>query len=49
MYVIQPVHPWWQVENWADASPLPDGFRYASDTNPRWLTIGELQKMIELA
>lgn len=49
MYVILPLHPWWQVENWADARALPDGFRYASDTNPRWLSVRELQRMIEWA
>jgi UDP-N-acetylglucosamine 4,6-dehydratase len=49
MYIIQPVHPWWRVDNWAGASPLPDGFRYTSDTNTRWLSIEELRKVIELA
>ena len=24
----------------------PDGFRYASDSNDRWLTSGELREMI---
>jgi len=46
MYVIQPVHPWWKVENWVDARPLPDGFRYASDTNSTWLTKEQLQELI---
>ena len=32
--VIQPAHAWWSGENWKDARPLPEGFRYASDTNP---------------
>lgn len=47
MYVIQPLHPWWRVENWAGAVPLPDGFRYASDTNSHWLTTEELRRMVE--
>ena len=47
MYIVQPAHPWWRVENWADAEPLPDGFRYTSDTNTRWLSIEELRRMIE--
>ena len=33
MYVIQPSHPWWKGSNWMNARALPDGFRYASDTN----------------
>ena len=47
MFVIQPSHSWWRRENWGDAKPLPDGFRYASDTNSQWLTPAELQKLVE--
>jgi UDP-N-acetylglucosamine 4,6-dehydratase/5-epimerase len=46
MYVIQPAHSWWRQENWKQARALPDGFRYASDSNPRWLTAGELHELI---
>jgi UDP-N-acetylglucosamine 4,6-dehydratase len=46
MYVIQPNHPWWRVENWVDARPVPEGFRYTSDSNVRWLTGGELEELI---
>lgn len=47
MYVVQPTHPWWRAENWADAKTLPEGFRYASDTNTHWLTVEELGTMVE--
>ena len=47
MYVIQPAHPWWRMENWADAKPLPEGFRFASDTNPHWLSIEKLRSLIQ--
>jgi UDP-N-acetylglucosamine 4,6-dehydratase len=47
MYVIQPAHSWWQKENWVNGRPLSDGFRYASDTNPRWLTPEELYELID--
>jgi UDP-N-acetylglucosamine 4,6-dehydratase len=47
MYIIQPIHPWWRVENWVGAKPLPEDFRYTSDTNTRWLSIEELRRMIE--
>ncbi len=47
MYIIQPLHPWWRVENWHNARPLPDGFRYASDTNTRWLSVKELRNLIQ--
>jgi UDP-N-acetylglucosamine 4,6-dehydratase len=46
MYVIQPAHPWWRRENWSNARPLPEGFRYASESNPRWLTPEELRELI---
>jgi len=45
-YIIQPSHPWWQRENWPNARPLPEGFRYASDNNNHWLTNRELQVLI---
>src|SRR5271167_1935544 len=45
-YIIQPAHPWWRRENWVNARPLPEGFRYASDSNDRWLTNRELQELI---
>jgi UDP-N-acetylglucosamine 4,6-dehydratase/5-epimerase len=46
MYVIQPSHPWWKVQNWVDARRVPEGFRYASDTNSRWLSTAELEELI---
>jgi len=46
MYVIQPAHPWWRRENWEQARPLPEGFRYTSDNNPQWLTPEELYELI---
>jgi UDP-N-acetylglucosamine 4,6-dehydratase len=46
MFVIQPAHPWWKSENWVDAKPLPDGFRYSSDANEQWLTPSELQELV---
>lgn len=47
MYVIQPAHSWWHKENWVHGVPLADGFRYTSDTNPRWLTPEELYALID--
>ena len=47
MYVIQPAHSWWSCQNWKDAQPLPEGFRYGSDSNPQWLTSEELHGLIE--
>jgi len=48
-YIIQPAHPWWRRENWVNAVPLPEGFRYASDTNDSWLTGRDLRELIGLS
>ena len=46
MFVIQPAHSWWRKENWKAGRPLPDGFRYTSDTNSNWLTAADLFAMV---
>jgi UDP-N-acetylglucosamine 4,6-dehydratase len=46
MFVIQPAHPWWKTETWPNAKPLPEGFRYSSDTNSHWLTRRELEELV---
>jgi UDP-N-acetylglucosamine 4,6-dehydratase len=45
-YIIQPAHSWWRRENWKTARALPEGFRYASDTNDRWLNDQQLRELI---
>jgi UDP-N-acetylglucosamine 4,6-dehydratase len=47
MYIVQPAHPWWRRENWSAGKSLPEGFRYASDTNPAWLTAEALYELVE--
>jgi UDP-N-acetylglucosamine 4,6-dehydratase len=46
MFVLQPAHPWWKSENWKGGKELPDGFRYGSDTNTEWLSVGQLRALI---
>ncbi len=41
-FVIAPMHPWWKNQPIPLGAPLPEGFRYASDTNDRWLSSDEL-------
>jgi UDP-N-acetylglucosamine 4,6-dehydratase len=48
MYIVQPSHPWWKRENWVNARPLPEGFRYGSDTNTQWLTREELAVLADV-
>lgn len=45
-YVMKPEFEWWHHANWPDASSLPEGFRYASDTNTLWLSIDDLRAMV---
>jgi UDP-N-acetylglucosamine 4,6-dehydratase len=47
MFVVLPAHPWWSQKNWSEGTPLPDGFRYSSDTNPHWLNQNELKGYAE--
>ena len=46
MFIIQPMHQYWEASNWVDGQPLPNGFKYSSNLNDQWLTVEELQKMI---
>jgi UDP-N-acetylglucosamine 4,6-dehydratase (inverting) len=46
MYVVKPVNPWWEERNWDGARSLPEGFQYTSDTNARWLSNEELQRLV---
>lgn len=46
MYVIQPMQPWWGAEHLDGYDPVEDGFKYASDTNSRWLLVDELAAIV---
>jgi hypothetical protein len=40
------MHPWWKDQPKTLGSALPEGFRYASDTNAEWLTAHDLLEML---
>ncbi len=44
-FVIQPAHRWWSGSNWVNGKPLPNGFRYSSDTNKHLLNTDEIRQM----
>ncbi len=49
-YAINPTVRVWNREEPAATTggrPCPEGFRYSSETNERWLTVAELEQMIE--
>jgi UDP-N-acetylglucosamine 4,6-dehydratase len=48
MYVIEPLHPWRDTTQRDGARPIPDSFRYTSDTNAEWLSVEELHAIVKL-
>lgn len=45
-FVIEPEHPFWNPKDLDGGTPLPEGFKYTSDTNDWWLTKDELRAML---
>ncbi len=47
MFVVEPPGALWFGHGWREKGrPLPEGFRYASDTNDRWLTPEEMRALV---
>ena len=47
MYVVQPTGTLWFGREWEELGrPLPDGFRYGSDSNPQWLSVEQIRQMV---
>lgn len=47
MYVVQPAEALWFGREWEqEGQRLPDGFRYASNTNPQWLNVEQIGAMV---
>jgi UDP-N-acetylglucosamine 4,6-dehydratase/5-epimerase len=44
-YTILPEYPFAALRQHDDERPLPEGFRYASDTNDSWIGVDELRAM----
>ncbi len=46
MYVVQPVQAFWFGREWEErGQPLPEGFRFGSNTNTRWLSVDQLREI----
>lgn len=47
-YIVEPEFAWWLSERHISngGQPVKDGFRYASNTNDRWLSVDDLKKLI---
>jgi UDP-N-acetylglucosamine 4,6-dehydratase len=44
-YTIEPEYGFWQAEAEHRGEPLPEDFRFSSDSNPWWLGVEELREM----
>jgi UDP-N-acetylglucosamine 4,6-dehydratase len=47
MYLIQPVHPWWETKQYPGAQPMEEGTKFSSDGNSWWLSRDDLCRIIE--
>jgi UDP-N-acetylglucosamine 4,6-dehydratase len=47
MFVVQPSGALWFGHSWQEQGQLlPDGFLYASNNNPQWLTVEQIREMV---
>jgi UDP-N-acetylglucosamine 4,6-dehydratase len=47
MYVVQPSTELWFGHDWMEnGQSLPEGFRYASNTNEDWLTVDQINEIV---
>jgi UDP-N-acetylglucosamine 4,6-dehydratase len=47
MFVVQPSEALWFGHAWRDIGrPLPEGYRYASDSNSEWLTLEQIKEIV---
>jgi len=47
MYVVQPSEALWFGHGWQEkGQPLPEEFRYSSDSNTEWLTLDQIREIV---
>jgi UDP-N-acetylglucosamine 4,6-dehydratase len=46
-YIIKPDFDWWDNKNHLNGKPVPEGFSYASNTNLKFLSEGEMKELIK--
>ena len=47
MFVLEPIYPSWAFTPPEGGKRVGDGFRYASDTNDRWLAPDDMRQMVD--
>lgn len=48
MYLVTPSMTLWQRDLIYEGNPLPEGFRYGSDTNTDWLAMDQIREIVAL-
>jgi UDP-N-acetylglucosamine 4,6-dehydratase len=46
MFIVKPPEPLWERSLQYEGKPLPEGFRYSSDTNTDWLDVDGIRKLV---
>ena len=46
-FIVEPEHPFWEQNGFVHEKSLPEGFRYTSDNNDKWLTEYEIKKIAD--
>jgi len=46
-YLVEPEHPFWDKGHIRGGKLLPEGFKYTSRDNKKWLSKGDIRKLIE--
>src|SRR5512145_3326055 len=46
MFIVKPPETLWKRDLHYEGQPLPDGFRFSSDTNAQWLDVDGIKKFI---
>ena len=47
MFIIEPSEPSWGYVKWEIKTPIPEGFRYSSDSNKEWLSVEQLSDLVK--
>ena len=47
MFIVKPPETLWERSLHYDGDPLPEGFRYSSETNKEWLDVDGIRRLIE--
>ena len=46
-FIIEPEFPFWNEDNFQEGKLLPDGFKYRSDINDKWITKEEMKEILK--